>query len=109
LGRRKLAPVLSPHKTVEGFAGGILAAILAATLFQALASLSTLQAIEYGIALCLIGLTGDLSASWVKRHARIKDYRQAFPGHGGVLDRFDSFIPNCAILGLLSLDPVLSG
>lgn len=102
-GRRKLAPWLSPNKTIEGLVGGILTATLAATLMYDLTELSLIQAMGCGIGLSLIGLIGDLSASWVKRNAGIKDFRQAFPSHGGVLDRFDSFLPNCAVLGVLGI------
>lgn len=54
-------------------------------------------------AMGFIGLAGDLSASWIKRTAGIKDYSSLIPGHGGVLDRFDGFLPNVAILAIVAV------
>ncbi len=53
-----------------------------------------------GLAMGVVGLAGDLSASWVKRRAAIKNYSNILPGHGGVLDRFDAFLPNCALISI---------
>lgn len=104
-GKHKLAPVVSPHKTVEGAIGGVCGSIAAGmvlTLVYALLSaryhVITLNVQPYhylilavmgGIA-SVLGILGDLFASAVKRQMGIKDYGTIFPGHGGILDRFDS-------------------
>ena len=91
LGRRKLAPRLSPGKTVEGLVGGLVAAASVAVLTRALLGGSTIRdAALLGVLAGLAGLAGDLAASWVKRRAGLKDYSDALPGQGGFLDRFDS-------------------
>lgn len=96
LGKHKLAPVISPNKTVEGVVGGIAAAILGMILYCAILDLafgftvSYLNAIGYGVAGSLAAVFGDLSFSAIKRQTGIKDYGNLIPGHGGVLDRFDS-------------------
>ena len=98
-GRRSLAPRVSPAKTVEGALGGALAAPVVAVLLRPLADLSGTAAAVLGGAICLAALAGDLAASWVKRRAGIKDFSALIPGHGGVLDRFDSFIGAGALVG----------
>ena len=96
LGKHKLAPVISPNKTVEGFVGGILAAILGMLLFCVILDLafgftvSYLNALAYGIFGSLAAVFGDLIFSAIKRQTGIKDYGNLIPGHGGILDRFDS-------------------
>ncbi|NNF15322.1 MAG: phosphatidate cytidylyltransferase [Gammaproteobacteria bacterium] len=92
LGRHKLAPKVSPGKTWEGFFGGMAAAVLAAVGFGLVTGSPAL------VPLVLMGLlgaagsvVGDLTVSLFKRHAGVKDSGFIFPGHGGVLDRFDSF------------------
>jgi phosphatidate cytidylyltransferase len=99
LGHRKITPKVSPNKTVEGLVGGILGALAIAWIFQELAGLETPFGLVAGAAIAVCGLAGDLSASWVKRRAGIKDFSALIPGHGGVLDRFDSFIGAGAIVG----------
>ncbi len=92
LGRHKLAPVLSPKKSIEGSVGGVLGSILAGVL---LAYLAGKNLMVYGIAAGVGGLIsqiGDLFASGIKRNKGIKDYGNLIPGHGGILDRFDSVI-----------------
>lgn len=98
IGKHKLAPTLSPHKTVEGSIGGIaLSAILCAiygfcTMKLTGASISIFGFILIGIIGSILGQLGDLAASAIKRYTGIKDYGNLFPGHGGVLDRFDSIL-----------------
>jgi len=58
-----------------------------------------LAAVQVGLLICLAGLAGDLSASWLKRRARIKDFGRVLPQHGGILDRFDSLLPALALCG----------
>ncbi|MDR2648894.1 MAG: phosphatidate cytidylyltransferase [Clostridiales bacterium] len=99
-GRHKLAPELSPNKTIEGAVGGVAGAGLLSMLFGMLISkmfhLDDINAIIYfalvGVVGALFSTFGDLAASSVKRYTGIKDFGKIFPGHGGVLDRFDSVI-----------------
>ena len=97
-GRHKLAPVVSPKKTVEGAVGGVIGGAVL-VLIAALIMNSTLKlglplwaAVVLGAVGAVLGEIGDLSFSIIKRQTGIKDYGHIFPGHGGVLDRFDSVI-----------------
>jgi phosphatidate cytidylyltransferase len=101
IGRHKLAPRISPGKTVEGAVGGLIAALVLALLIRDLASLSAVQALELGALAFFAGLAGDLAASWLKRRAGIKDFSNLLPGHGGILDRFDSYLAALALCGPL--------
>lgn len=103
-GKHKLSPRISPKKTVEGFWGGILVAavsqLLAAFLYtEYCAYIGITVSISYAALLCLspilsvVSVLGDLSASIIKRQFGIKDFGSIMPGHGGVLDRFDSVLP----------------
>lgn len=94
LGRHKLAPSISPNKTVEGLAGGLVAAIAAAFLAQAwfLPSLTVTDCAAVGCLLTAAGLFGDLAESAMKRGAGVKDSGSVIPGHGGMLDRLDSLL-----------------
>lgn len=97
-GKHKLAPVVSPKKTVEGavggVAGGAVLVMLAAVLMNSFLDLEMplWSAALLGGAGAMIGEIGDLSFSIIKRQTGIKDYGHIFPGHGGVLDRFDSVL-----------------
>ena len=97
-GRHKLAPVVSPNKTIEGALGGMAAGILAMLLYTFILDVplkfdvSYGAAIVYGVLGCLAGELGDLCFSVIKRQTGIKDYGNLIPGHGGVLDRFDSIL-----------------
>ena len=98
-GKHKLAPVLSPKKTVEGAAGGVIGPMLIAALFGVIFR-SSLTEIPNPVIACVIASgaaafisqVGDLAASAIKRDYNIKDYGHLIPGHGGILDRFDSMI-----------------
>lgn len=92
IGSRPLAPKLSPRKTVEGACGGFVGAIITAVALRSLADLSLIQALVAGCLLSAAGLIGDLSASCFKRLHGVKDFGRILPGHGGVLDRFDSLL-----------------
>jgi phosphatidate cytidylyltransferase len=98
LGKHSLVPLLSPAKTVEGFCGGIAAAVIVGLLVRGLTTLPVGSAATAALAISACALAGDLAASWVKRRAGIKDFSRLLPGHGGVLDRFDSFIGATGLL-----------
>jgi phosphatidate cytidylyltransferase len=100
-GRIKLAPTISPGKTVEGFVIGGAITIACAFLLRPLAPLSIRAAAVVGVVTVVVGLAGDLAASWIKRRAGVKDYGTILPGHGGVLDRFDSFLAVAAALSVV--------
>lgn len=93
LGRRKLIPQISPGKTVEGALGGIVGTVVASALFAfTLPGCSYLQCAILALILGISAQLGDLVISAVKRDARVKDTGTMVPGHGGMLDRFDSWI-----------------
>jgi phosphatidate cytidylyltransferase len=94
LGRHKLAPRLSPGKTVEGALGGLAGGALAAVGLNALLDLGQPVAamLALGLAAAVAGQLGDLAESLIKRAAGVKDMGHLFPGHGGILDRLDSLL-----------------
>ena len=89
-GRTKIVPNISPNKTYAGLMGGMLAAILTAVWIRDLIHFTPLQSALLALAMALSAFGGDLLASLAKRKLGIKDYSKLLPGHGGVLDRFDS-------------------
>ena len=93
-GRHKMSPLISPKKTWEGFAGGVLLAVFWASLFKLLffPSMTTLDCVVLGIAGDVAGVVGDLVESVFKRSYRVKDSGRFLPGHGGFLDRVDSVL-----------------
>ena len=99
LGKHKLVPVLSPKKTIEGAVGGVAGAALLGYLFACVYGSRMLEVgnprVACGIACAIaavISQVGDLAASAIKRNHDIKDYGHLIPGHGGILDRFDSML-----------------
>ncbi len=94
LGRRKLAPVISPNKTVEGFIGGLVLGTTMALVAKLwfLPALALGHCLALGLLLAGIGTLGDLAESALKRSAGVKDSGTLIPGHGGVLDRVDSLL-----------------
>lgn len=105
LGKRKLWPEISPNKTVEGFAGGVAAALAVGLLFLLLTDLenSALKLLGMSVLIAVFGQMGDLVQSAYKRHYGVKDSGSLLPGHGGILDRFDSLIFILPILHLFNL------
>lgn len=97
-GKHKLIPDVSPKKTVEGAIGGSVFCAISFVVFGiaagkvAASSANLIEMIVSGLAISAISQFGDLIASLIKRHYGIKDYGKLFPGHGGVMDRFDSII-----------------
>lgn len=95
-GRHKLAPTVSPNKTIEGALGGVVVAILSAMLLCVLAEafigvrINYAAVVLYAAVTSVVGQMGDLSMSLIKRRVGIKDFGRLLPGHGGILDRFDS-------------------
>lgn len=100
-GRRALAPGISPAKTIEGFAGGMVACISVAVLLRTGLELRWPSTLLFGVCTSITALCGDLLASFYKRKSGVKDYSNWLPGQGGFLDRFDSLIASGAIYGLL--------
>jgi len=109
-GKTKLAPTISPKKTVEGFIGGTLIAALTASVFACFVELFPLSSLmEYsfvflaGWLVAMSAQIGDLFASSMKRFYGIKDFSNLLPGHGGVLDRLDSTMFAAIVLALVLL------
>lgn len=96
LGKHKLCPEISPKKTIEGFIGGILTTgivyLIAFCIYAGFELETAIFAFLLGIICAIIGTVGDLSASMVKRQIGFKDYGKIMPGHGGLMDRFDSIL-----------------
>ena len=104
IGRHKLIPEVSPKKTVEGAVGGIVFTALSFLLYGHIVEVFTPYTPSYlvllftGIIIPVISQLGDLVASLIKREHNVKDYGNLLPGHGGILDRFDSIIPVSMVL-----------
>jgi phosphatidate cytidylyltransferase len=109
IGKHKLIPEVSPKKTVEGAIGGVVFSALLCPLYGLGLDLiieniqvNYLYLFLFGLVLSVVSQFGDLMASLIKREYGVKDYGRIFPGHGGVLDRFDSVIAVSTILMILS-------
>lgn len=110
MGKHRLAPKLSPKKSIEGAVGGIVGAALVGALygFFVVEHVVTTQDITWVFALisaigAVISQIGDLAASAIKRNHEIKDYGKLIPGHGGIMDRFDSVVFTAPMIYLLAL------
>ena len=97
IGRHKLAPRLSPNKTVEGYVGGIVAGTLFTVLIAHFLDLDLLIALILGLLVSIVSPAGDLGVSMLKRAVGIKDSGKILPGHGGALDRIDSLVWSVAM------------
>ena len=103
-----MAPVLSPKKSIEGAVGGVIGAAALGAIYAAIFAdkiqLSINPIIAFAI-ICAVGalisMVGDLAASAIKRNHNIKDYGKIIPGHGGIMDRFDSVIYVAPIIWIL--------
>lgn len=104
-GKRKLWPEISPNKTVEGFFGGITCAVIVAVLFllfsETINDIGIVYFIIVTIILSIFGQIGDLVESAFKRYYNVKDSGNLLPGHGGILDRFDSLLFVLPLLNFL--------
>lgn len=107
-GKHKMAPVLSPKKSIEGAVGGVVGAAVLGAIYAAVfidkIQLSANPVMAFAI-ICAVGalisMVGDLAASAIKRNHNIKDYGTLIPGHGGIMDRFDSVIYVAPIVWIL--------
>ncbi|MDD3413580.1 MAG: phosphatidate cytidylyltransferase [Lachnospiraceae bacterium] len=110
IGKHKLAPKLSPKKSIEGAIGGVVGSALVGGLYgYALTQIRSLDFVIIGIFVCIGGIgavvsqIGDLTASALKRNHSIKDFGNLIPGHGGILDRFDSVIVTAPMIYILAV------
>ena len=104
-GKHHFAPKISPGKTIEGSVGGLLFAIVMAMLLRPVVAWSLQRTLLACCFIVLTALAGDLLASILKRKSGVKDFSNLLPGHGGILDRFDSFLlatAACLIAGIVS-------
>ena len=92
LGKIKILSLISPKKTAEGLLGGYLVSVLSSILIFKMLNKGFLPALCIGFGISSFAFLGDVSASFVKRKFDVKDYSSLLPGHGGILDRFDSLI-----------------
>lgn len=110
IGKHKLAPVLSPKKSIEGAVGGVVGSALVGAVFGYFAlervfadqNVTWIAALICGIG-AIISQVGDLAASGIKRNHNIKDYGKLIPGHGGIMDRFDSVLFTAPIIYYLAI------
>ena len=109
-GKHKMAPVLSPKKSIEGAVGGVvgtaLLTVIYCSVFKAQMALDSRGIVVLAVISAVAGLismVGDLTASAIKRNYDIKDYGNLIPGHGGIMDRFDSMMITAPIIYYLAV------
>ena len=110
IGKHKMSPKLSPKKSIEGFVGGIVGAVILGCIYGAVFG-GQLPSLGNPVRDCgiiagvgaLIAVVGDLAASAIKRDKGIKDYGRLIPGHGGILDRFDSILFTAPVVYILAI------
>jgi phosphatidate cytidylyltransferase len=113
-GKKKLCPAVSQHKTVEGFFFGIIGSVIGALLYGAVRWIVLRGEFEFlflvvaGIGISIVGQYGDLAASLMKRSSNVKDFGNVLPGHGGIMDRFDSIFASfaCAFIFLTAYNRI---
>lgn len=110
IGKHKMAPVLSPKKSIEGAVGGVvgtaLLTVIYTSVFRTQMGLETRDIVILAVisaVAALISMVGDLTASAIKRNYDIKDYGTLIPGHGGIMDRFDSMMITAPIIYYLAV------
>lgn len=109
IGKHKMSPVLSPKKSIEGAVGGVAGAALLGAIYAACVGryLQMTNPVPVFAGICAVGalisMVGDLAASAIKRNHEIKDYGTLIPGHGGILDRFDSVIFTAPMIYFLAV------
>lgn len=110
IGKHKMSPKLSPKKSIEGAVGGVLGSMLLtviySSIFRSAMQIDTKEIVILALISgmgALISMVGDLTASAIKRNYEIKDYGKLIPGHGGILDRFDSVIFTAPIVYYLAV------
>ena len=110
MGKHKLIPEISPKKTVEGAIGGIVGALFGYLIFGLILDLAVeglkvnyITLAVFAVILSVVSQIGDLIASLIKREHGVKDYSNLLPGHGGIMDRFDSILAVSTILLILTL------
>lgn len=114
IGKHKLIPDVSPKKTVEGAVGGLVGCVAAFVIFGVIMGSCYDLCPNYlilglmGLVLSVISMCGDLIASLVKRSFGIKDYSKLIPGHGGIMDRFDSIIATASVMYVLMSIPYIA-
>ncbi len=91
-GTHKLAPTLSPGKSWEGFIAGLVGSTAMSVLMSRPLAIPIIDAVVLGVGICIAGVVGDLAESSIKRDIGVKDFGSIMPGHGGILDRFDSLL-----------------
>lgn len=106
-GKKKIFPVLSPKKSLEGCIGGVLGAALIGFVYSWFVMVRKPENLVVVVFICALGavvsMVGDLAASAIKRNKGIKDYGKLIPGHGGIMDRFDSVIVTAPLIYFLSI------
>ena len=108
-GKHKMAPVLSPKKTLEGAVGGVIGSAVCSVILSLILKAVNpgadfkIQFLIIGVLGALISMVGDLAASAIKRNHGIKDYGNLIPGHGGIMDRFDSIIFTAPLINILGV------
>jgi len=115
-GKKKLCPAVSQHKTVEGFFSGLVGGAVGALVYGIVryavikGEFDVLFLIVSGIGISIVGQYGDLAASIMKRSSGVKDFGNIFPGHGGIMDRFDSILASfvCAFIFLTTYKGIFS-
>ncbi|NMH27555.1 phosphatidate cytidylyltransferase [Flavobacterium silvaticum] len=104
-GRTKVFPKTSPNKTLEGMVGGCASVIVTSIILSQMLQIELRQALVSGLLIGLFSIAGDFLASFYKRQSGVKDFGKTIPGHGGILDRFDSLIVAASALYLMRLTP----